>query len=67
MVERTRDNLMQIAIKVGHNCGFVVCACSYLETNLEKEMDAKGVHYNRETNISQSVTCRHASHVGIAG
>ena len=47
MVERTRDNLMQVAINVGQNCGFVVCARSNLETNLEEEMDAKGAHYNR--------------------
>ena len=47
MEERTRDKFLQVAIKVGQNCGFVVCARSHLETNLEKEMDSKGVHYNR--------------------
>ena len=47
MVERHRDNSIQVTIKVGQKCGFVVCAPSHLETNLEKEMDAKGVHYNR--------------------
>ena len=47
MEELTRDNLMQIAIKMGQNCGFAVGTCSHLENNLEKEMDAIGVHYTR--------------------
>ena len=47
MDERTRDKLVLVAIKVGQNrCGLVVCASIHLEINLEKEMDAKGVHYN---------------------
>ena len=44
MVERTRDNLMQVAINVGQNCGFVVCARQQPRNNLEEEMDAKGAH-----------------------
>ena len=44
MVERHRDNPIQVPIKVGQKCGFVP---THLETNLENEMDAKGVHYNR--------------------